>query len=81
VFRLEKKLRVMEKAENAAVHKIRAMELANRELEARLQDQEQETNDRVSAMQAQWTKEKEGLEQELQQLKQLGSIEDLQVSF
>jgi hypothetical protein len=31
-------------------------------------------------MQAQWTKEKEGLEQELQQLKQLGSIEDLQVS-
>ena len=88
VFRLEKQLRVMEKAENAAVQKIRSLEVANVELAARVvtleansQKVEQEARAKVEAVQDQWTREKQALERELIQLKQLGNIEDIQVGF
>ena len=85
---MEKQLRVMEKAENAAVQKIRSLEVANVELAARVvtleansQKVEQEARAKVEAVQDQWTREKQALERELIQLKQLGNIEDIQVGF
>ncbi len=88
VFRLEKKLRVMEKAETAAVNKIRQLDVTNRELAARLEEMEancqrveQDATAKLEAARDQWSKEKQLLERELLQLKELGSIEDLQEGF
>ena len=59
------------------------MELAARvvTLEANSQKVEQEARAKVEAVQDQWTREKQALERELIQLKQLGNIEDIQVGF
>jgi hypothetical protein len=88
VFGLEKQLRVTEKTVNAAVQKISALMDVNKELGCQVEEMqagslkmEQEAAAMVEALHEQFNSEKQLLQKELDQFKQLGNIEDLQAGL